>query len=776
MTLEIGFLFLLLAVMVVLFLTERISVDLTAFAGLVILILTGYLTADQAFTGFASSAVITMIGVFILGAALLQTGLADVVANRVHAWLGEREVVLIVTMMFVAGILSCFMNNIAATAVLMPAVAGICKRTHIAPSRLFMPLAFGAILGGTMTLVGTPPNILVAAILANQSLEAFELFDFTPVGALLLFVGIVFMVTIGKRLLPVHEVGPTLTGSQALAEVYQLHDRLFFIRIPPNSGLHGLALHEAQLGKTLGVQVVAITREGETKPAPTPATVLNSGDLLLVEGKLEDLKELLRVQGIKVKKASPEELPPSIEGVSGIRAVLTSESPLLGKTLRSLDFRGRFGVVVVGIQRGERLISERLAGLKLEEGDVILALGEVDRLDELSQKADFANSRIGISALDELRAHLYFMRIPENSLLIGSSIQESRFGELVGVTVGGIVREEKTFLAVPPQERIRAGDRLLVAGEPSRVIRLLEMGEVQLESKVAEPILESEEVGVAEASVAPRSNAAGKTLRELSFREKYGLQVLGIWRTGALLRTGLADLPLRFGDALLLQGPLASMRRMAEDRDFVVLSETGRVEPRSRKMPFAFVGLLLMIGLVLSGWQPIQVAAFAAATFVVLSGAITMEEAYRAIEWRAVFLVAAVLPVGFAMEETGAALLMAESVVEYAGPFGPYAVLAAILLISSLLSQGLDGAPAVVLLAPVVLETAEQLGLSPYPIMMGVALAASAAFMTPFSHKANLLVMGAGGYRSMDYLKVGTPLTVILLVMMVLLIPLFFPF
>jgi di/tricarboxylate transporter len=153
-----------------------------------------------------------------------------------------------------------------------------------------------------------------------------------------------------------------------------------------------------------------------------------------------------------------------------------------------------------------------------------------------------------------------------------------------------------------------------------------------------------------------------------------------------------------------------------------------------------------------------------------------MEEAYRAIEWRAIFLVAAVLPVGVAMEKTGAAVLLAETVVEVAGPLGPYAVLAAIVVLSSLLSQGLDGAPAVVLLAPVVFETVGQLGISPYPMMMGLALAASAAFMTPFSHKANLLVMGAGGYRSMDYLKVGTPLTLVLLVLMVLLIPVFFPF
>jgi di/tricarboxylate transporter len=456
--------------------------------------------------------------------------------------------------------------------------------------------------------------------------------------------------------------------------------------------------------------------------------------------------------------------------------VLAGESPLLGQTLKDLRFRERFGVVVVAVQRGEKLTRDRLSTLKLEEGDELFALGDLSLLDELAQKPDFKAARLGFSALDELQAHLYLMSIPEGSPMVGSTIEQSRIGELVGVTVGGIVREGKTYLAVSPQEGIQADDKLLVAGEPSRVIRLLEMGEVQLDTKVSEPLLESEDVVVAEASVAPRSESAGKTLGELSFRERFGLQVLGVWRNGSLLRTNLADLPLAFGDALMLQGPVRCVKRMASDRDFVILTDTGEVTRRTEKMPYALAGLALMILLVVTGWQPIQVAAFAAATLVVLSGAITMQEAYRAIEWRAIFLVAAVLPVGVAMENTGAALLMAKTVVDGAGPYGPYVVLTAMVVLSSLLSQAFDGAPAVVLLAPVVFGMVEQLQLSPYPFMMGVGLAASAAFMTPFSHKANLLVMGAGGYRSWDYLKVGTPLTLVLLALIVLLTPIFFPF
>ena len=227
---------------------------------------------------------------------------------------------------------------------------------------------------------------------------------------------------------------------------------------------------------------------------------------------------------------------------------------------------------------------------------------------------------------------------------------------------------------------------------------------------------------------------------------------------------------------MLLQGPTAKIRRLGPDPDFLVLEPSVQEERRTSRAPFALLGLGVMVTLVVSGLFPIQVAAFTAAVFVVITGALTMEQAYRAIEWKAIFLVAAVLPVGIAMERSGAALLIANSVTEVAGALGPQIVLVLLLVMSSLLSQGLDGAPTVVLLAPVVFRVAEQLGISPYPLMMGVGLAASAAFMTPFSHKANLLVMGAGGYRVGDFVKVGSLLTVIVLAILALLIPVFFPF
>jgi di/tricarboxylate transporter len=778
MTPEIAFLFALLVGMVYLFLTEKLPVDLTAFLGLVILVLGGYLTPSEAFTGFSSPAVITMLSVFIVGSALLETGVADVIGGRIHRVVGNSEVRLIVTLMLVAGILSAFMNNIAATAVLMPAVASIGARAGLAPSRLFIPLSFGAILGGTMTLVGTPPNILAAEILADRDLEPFTLFDFTPIGIAILALGILFMVTLGRKLLPVREHhGPRPQDGGDLTEVYQLQERLFSIRIPEGSPLHGRTLAETRLGNTLGVKVVAIRHDGRQLLAPEGSAMIYGGDILFVDGQTNEVRELLRLQGLEVESTQIGQLPAPRRGVGGVRARLLPDSRLAGRDLRELRFRDRFGVVVVGIRRGEELLRDYLAETDLQEGDVLLALGTRSQLEEFSAQPDFDVEEMGLSAVEELEDQLCWILIPEDSPLAGTSIGASRLGELVGLTVAGLVREDRTHLAVQPDEVIQAGDRLLIAGDPSGLVTLFELGDVELEAEEASGApFESTEVGMVEAAVAPRSAAAGRTLAELDFRDRYGLLALALWREGQAVHTDLTNVALRFGDALLLQGPREKIRRLASEPDFVVLSEADQAPRRTNKAVYAFLGLLLMIGLVVSGQQPIHVAAFTAATLVILAGALTMQEAYRAIEWRAIFLVAAVLPVGLAMERTGAAQLLADSVAEVAGPLGPYAILGALVVLASLLSQGLDGAPAVVLLAPVVLQTAQTLGISPYPLMMGVSLAASAAFMTPFSHKANLLVMGAGGYRSSDYLKVGTPLTLLLFILLVVMVPMFFPF
>lgn len=787
MTLQIAFLLAVLAVMVWLFLTEKLPVDLTAFAGLVVLIFAGYVSPSQAFEGFASSAVITMLAIFIVSAALLHTGLAETVADRIHAVVGGREVPLIVALMLIAGVLSAFMNNIAATAVLMPAVAALATRARISPSRLFMPLAFGAILGGTMTLVGTPPNIVAGELLRERGMEPFGLFDFTPVGLTLLAVGTLFMATLGRKLLPARastgaRSGAGAPGEPGVAEdlpaLYQVRDKLFTLRLSHDSALDGQSLGETRLGQALQVKVISIARGGRRMARPGGETVLHGGDVLLVQGRQEHVRELLQLREASFERTTFDDLPPPGPGAGGVRARLLPGSPLVGRTLRELDFRRRYRLVVVAIRRGERLIPEDLGDLPLAADDTILALGTREKIEALADRAEedgLVMEETGFRALSELRERIFLLRVPPGSALAGDTLAETRMRELVGLTIGGIVRGGELLPALSARQELAPNDRLVIVGDPDRVETLRDLGDVELE-EVSEGALEKEDTLLVEAAVAPRSSAAGKTLRQLDFQNRYGLLALSIWRQGGPIHGDLADLPLALGDALLLQGRRRRVVTLVADPDFVVLSRVAQTPRRANKAPYALGGLLLMVALVVTGWQPIHVAAFTAATAVVLAGAVTMEEAYRAIEWRAIFLVAAVLPVGGAMERTGAAELLAGTVGGVAGPLGPYAVLAALVVLSSLLSQGLDGAPAVVLLTPVVLETAAALGLSPLPLMMGVALAASAAFMTPFSHKANLLVMGAGGYRSMDYVRVGSPLTVVLLALMVLLVPLFFPF
>jgi di/tricarboxylate transporter len=776
MTLEIASFLGIFAVLVYLFLTEKLPIDLTAFLGLAALVFGGFVRPDEAFSGFASPAVITTLFIFLLGGALQQTGVADAIGTQAHRLAGEREAWLIVVVMLTAGLLSSFMPNVAATAVMMPAVASLAKRSQVPASRLFMPLSFATVLGGTMTMVGTPPNILAGSILLERGGETLRLFDFTLVGGSLLLIGTLYMVTCGRRFLPDRGVRRSRGAGRDLAQLYHLEERLFSIRIPSPSRLDGMTLGAAQLGRALKSQVLAIRRHGSTRLAPDADTVLRSGDVLLTAGRLEDIQELFRVQGVEIESASAAQLPPVAGTVRGLRLPVTATMLLTGGTLRELHFRERHGAVVVGIERQDKLLQEQLGETLLQEGDHILVFGAEDVIERLVAGSEETAEALQLADLQRLGARFFMIRVPAGSPLEGLTLGASHLGQLVGLTVTGLVRDGETVLGVAPEEVLQAGDRLLIGGDPAAILSVLELGEVRLDTQVEADDLESEDIGVVEATVAPRSQLAGKTLRKLSFRERYGVQVMALWREGKPRRADLADLPLRFGDALLLQGPREKLHLLVADPDLVVLTPGARPLRRTHKAPVAIGGLLLLVGLVVTGWQPIQVAAFTAATFVILGGALTMEEAYRTVEWRMIFLLAAILPIGIAMERTGTAALAAHAVTDLAGPYGPHVLFAGLVILASLLSQTLDSGPAVVILAPVTLQIAEQAELSVLTLFLGIALGASAAFTTPFSHKAHLLVMGAGGYRAVDYVKVGTPLTILVLGIIVVLVPLVFPF
>ena len=775
MTLQIAFLVAILVAMVYLFLSEKLPVELTAFCGLVTLVFGGYVQPDEAFAGFSSPAVITMFSIFFISGALSRTGVADFVGRHLSRLSGGREVVLVISLMLMAGALSAFMNNVAAAAVLLPAVSSVARLTEISPTRLFMPLAFGAILGGTTTLVGTPPNILTGEMMAAQALEPFALFDFAPIGLILLAIGILFMVTVGRRLLPERSGQRRADVSSHLIRAYRIDERLSTVRVPEGSVLVGATLQGARLGRALDVSVVGIQRGGQKYLAPGSDFRLEADDLLVVDAEFSDLEALLSMQGVAVSQAEAGDLDKVVSRVRGLVLELPEGSGLIGRTLQQLHFRQRFEALVVGIRRGRDLVRQELGRQVLRETDQLLVLvGE-------GQRPIFDEQR-GIEVVEELplsrlmEDHLFVIRVPEDSLLAGTTVFDSRMGELAGLTIVGIIREGMARLVVSAQETIRADDELLVAGEPDRLLDVLQLGPLDLGRKDRDLTFESESVRVVEAVVAPRAAAVGSSLRRLHFRDRFGLQVLALWRSGEAIHREIADLALKVGDVLLLHGPRERIDELVEGDDFLVLGHETTVTRRRHKAPVALAALAFMIIIVVSGKFPIHVAAFSGAVVAVLFGALTMEEAYRAVEWRALFLVAAILPVGTAMKTTGTATLLANSVVGIGDSLGPHAFLAILVLLASFLSQVLDGAPTVVILAPVVVLAAEKLHVSPYPLMMAVSLAASAAFMTPFSQKASLLVMSVGGYRTRDFLRVGTPLTLIVLLMVVLLVPHFFPF
>lgn len=777
MTLGIAFLIIVIVAMVYLFLTEKLPIDLTAFLGLVILVFTGYVTPAQAFTGFSSSAVITMLAIFIVSAGLMNSGVADVAAAWIHKLVGDNEILLLITLMLTVGILSAFMNNIAATAVMMPAVASLAKRIGISPTKVFMPLAFGAILGGGTTLVGTPPNIIAGSMLVDRGLKSFKLFDFAPIGIVILIIGVIYMVTIGRKLLPDRKIREEDAGEE-LANLYRLEEALFTVRVPEGSPIEGKTLAETEIGKLLGAQIVSVMHKGKNLLAPSADIRLQAGDELLISGAKERINELVEMQDIHVTDATVGELGSPQRGVSGVKMRIDEGSAILGKTLRETGFRGGLGIAVFALERDGKRMTGQIRDVEFREGDILYGMGMTEKVAALPGRKDlFEVEAMGSAALSDLKDEpILLIRLPKRSALLGKRIAGSQFSDLMRIMIVGVMRDGDVQWSISPDEVLHAGDQLFVCGEKDRLKTLLKIGDVELVSEVTSPGLVSEEVGVLEATIAPRSSLDGRTLADVRFRQSKGVQVIAVWRDGRPIRDNLANLQLRVGDGLLLQGKHNALGRLSSDDDLVILTPVIGEERDLRKAPYSIGALVLMIVLVVTGWQPIQVAAFAAATLVILSGALTMKEAYRVIEWRAIFLVAAVLPVGSAMESSGTAALIAKWVVEVGGGLGPYAVLASLVVLSSLLSQGLDGAPAVVLLTPVVLSTATGLHISPYPLMMGVALAASAAFMTPFSHKANLLVMGAGGYRSMDYVKVGSPLTIVVLTALVLLVPIFFPF
>ena len=591
MTPHIALTLIIIAAAVALFATEKLRVDVIALLVLLTLALTGLVQPEEVFAGFASPAVITVWAVYIVSGGLFKTGVADILGERIIRLAGTSEPRLIAVIMATCGVMSAFMNNIGATAVLLPAVVGISRQARVPLSRLLIPLSFASLLGGNMTLIGTPPNILAASILAERGLPTFAFFDFTPMGMIVFGAGILYMVLVGRHLLPKRE------SVESWQTTTRLREYISEVRVLPDSSLVGQSLMESRLGADYDLTVVAILRNGEVHRAIRPETRLQANDLLVIEGAAESLM----------------------------------------RARETLD-----------------LVVEAEHKLELEQ-------------------------------------------------------------------------------------------------------------------------LDSEQVHVVEATLAPRSQIVGRSLRQIHFRDRYGFTALAIWRHGDVITQRLRDVPLQFGDSLLLKGPRRQLPALQESNEFLVL-EPVKLELRRRHkalIAVAAMGLVLLLVTLLN--FHISTAMVIGAVVMVLTGCLTMDEAYQSIEWRSVFLIAGMLPLGMAMETTGTARFLADLIVGLVGGWGPLAVLAGIYILVSLITEPMSNAAATVLMVPIAIDIAVGLGADPRAFVLATVIGASTSFLTPVGHQANVLVFGPGGYRFFDYTRVGGLLNIVILIATLICLPILWP-
>ncbi len=590
MTFEIGLTLFIIAGAIVLFATEKLRVDVIALLVLLTLALTGLITPDQAFSGFSSPAVITVWAVYIVSGALFKTGVTDIIGERIARLAGNSEPRLIAIIMLACGTMSAFMNNIGATAVMLPAVVGISRKSGIPLSRLLIPLSFSSLMGGNMTQIGTPPNILASSILLERGLESFRFFDFAPMGIIVFGTGILYMVVIGRHLLPAR-------------------------------------------------------KNVEEKQAET-----------------------LR------------------EYVTELRVL--EDSMLAGKSLAELKLSDEYDINIIGIMRRGRKVASVEGSTTLEQDDTLIASGDVQ--------------------------------------------------SLMGIL-----------------------DKLGLALEHDRKFEMADIG--------------SESVVVFEGTLMPRSSMIGKSLRQLNFRDRYNMTALAIWRQGEVLVRKLGDVKLRLGDSLLMKGPRQRILEFRESFPFVFLEHVQLERQRREKIPVMLGIMVLVLALATFAGIHISTALVIGSLLSVLVGVHSMEEAYEAIEWRSVFLIAGMLPLGIAMEETGTASFLANGIVSFAGSFGIIAVLAGIYILAGLITEPMSNAAATVLMVPIGIDIALSLGVNPQTFVLAIVIGASTSFLTPVGHQANVLVMGPGGYRFGDYTRVGWLLNVFILIATMIFLPLLWP-
>ena len=463
--------------------------------------------------------------------------------------------------------------------------------------------------------------------------------------------------------------------------------------------------------------------------------------------------------------------------ISIVEASIPEDSPLIGRSLAQAEFRSKYQANVLAIWQGELLLRTGLQNIVLHSQDRLLIQATRSQLNELRNTGKFKIADLDSIETYGLEKRLLEISIPSDSSLAGKSLLDSRLADAFGLSVLGIIRNGHTQLMPDPDEKLLTGDKLVVEGRVQDVEVLGGLQELEILPSSASSLreLESDEVGLVEVVISPHSNLGGRTLKDLKFREKFGLSVLAIWRGGGAHRSNLRAMPLRNGDALLIYGQRNRIRLMASEEEFLVLSPEVQAAPRREK---AWLASAIMVSVVISagmGWLPIALAAVAGASLMILTECLNMEEAYRAIQWQAIFLIAGMLPLGIAMQNSGTARFLASQVIGVVETWGPLALMAALFLLTTLAAQVMPNPVVAVLMVPIAINTASDMGYSAQSLAMLVALGASTTFLTPVGHPANILVMGPGGYRFADFARVGLPLTLLVMATVLVVLPYFWP-
>ncbi|HID8874336.1 TPA: SLC13 family permease [Klebsiella quasipneumoniae] len=600
----------LLAIAVVLFATGKVRMDAIALMVIVAFVLSGTLTLTEAFSGFSDPNVILIAALFIIGDGLVRTG----VATKMGAWLvsvaGNSETKMLIYLMLTVAGLGAFMSSTGVVAIFIPVVLSVSARMNTSPSRLMMPLSFAGLISGMMTLVATPPNLVVNSELLREGLHGFSFFSVTPIGLVVLILGIVYMLAVRFML-------KTDNGDSA--------------------------------------------RDGR---------------------KRSTFRDLIREYHLTGRAR---------------RLAIRPGSPMIGQRLDDLKLRERYCANVIGVERWRR----------------------------------FRRVIVNVNGVSEFRAR--------DVLLIDMSASDVDLRQF-------------------------CGEQML---EPM-VLR----GEYFADQAL--------DVGMAEVALIPDSEMIGKTVREIAFRTRFGLNIVGMKRDGKAMDGSVVDEPLQLGDILLVVGNWRQIALLAKrGRDFVVLNmpvEVDDASPAHSQAPHAIFCLVLMVALMLTDEIPNPIAAIIACLLMGKFRCINAESAYKAIHWPSIILIVGMMPFALALQKTGGVDLVVKGLMDVAGGEGPYLMLGCLFVMCAAIGLFISNTATAVLMAPIALAAAKSMGVSPYPFAMVVAMAASAAFMTPVSSPVNTLVLGPGKYSFSDFVKIGVPFTVLVMVVCVLLIPVLFPF